>query len=113
MGCEVSAHRKAMELSDRAEYGHGFTDEQRREFNARAAEYELRAVAQPDPRDPPRYAVVRSACWLLIDSGDPCKAARLARWASANGMRDYVRQALLAAEKLLEDRRDMIVSVKR
>jgi hypothetical protein len=106
-----------MELSDRAEYGRGLTDEQRVELNARAAAEELQAVASsvafPDRRDPPRYAMVRSACWLLLDSGDPCKAAKLARWACANGMRDYVRQALVEAEKRLGTNPRTIESVFR
>ncbi len=113
----MSAHRRAMELSDRAEYGRGLTDEQRIELNARAAAEELQAVAWavacPDRRDPPRYAMVRSACWLLLDSGDPCKAARLARWACANGMRAYAQEALTEAERRLGPGPRTIVEIRR
>jgi hypothetical protein len=106
-----------MELSDRAEYGRGLTDEQRVELNARAAAEELQAVASsvafPDRRDPPRYAMVRSACWLLLDSGDPCKAAKLARWACANGMRGYVQEPLAEAERRLGPEPRTIVEMRR
>lgn len=101
-------HGTAMTLSDLALYGKDLSPEQRRTHHAQAAVLELRALALLGDAPPQTRAVIaRSACWMLLDANDQCRAARLARWAiqaieSSDDIREELRSVLAAAEDALQ-----------
>jgi hypothetical protein len=103
-------HETAMTLADLARYTKDLSPEQRRAYSAQAAGYELRALAASAGDTELTQAVLaRSACWLLIDAGDPCRALKLARWALSLGPPADIRAEL--SKVLAEGSRRSVIPV--
>lgn len=88
-------HETAMMLSNMALYASGLSPEQRRAYHTQAAAAELRALAASvGDTQLSRAVLARSACWMLIDAGEPCRALKLARWALGLDPREDLRGEL-------------------
>ena len=100
----MGGHETAMMLSDMALYASDLSPEQRRAYHVQAAAAELRALAASvGDTGLSRAVLARSACWMLIDAGDPCRALKLARWALGldprEGLRGELREVIALAGK--------------